>query len=319
MRSELLRLRSRQAIVAIVLCAAGLLLALMVGQVLAHTDDYASAREAFVAQRTLTYEDDLQSYRATLDSVGVAQMPVGSREVSLAEYLDGQEFTGGVADIPTRRFVTATLTSEMAKIASVVAAIAAFTVGATSAGAEWAAATLPALLTWEPRRLRFVVAKMLAIAALAVALAVVLHGIVLGLSWVGGAWRGTLEGLTTSWWVDAVQTAARGTLIAALASAAGFHLSLLTRSTGFAVGVGFLYPAVVESVLQGLRPEAEQWTIRGTAGAFLDGGTALLIPQMDQPLLVVTIAALPALLTVLAYAVPLAMVSALVFTRRDIT
>ena len=62
-RSELLRLRSRHAIVAIVLCAAGLLLALMVGQVLAHTDDYASAREAFVAQRTLTYEDDLQSYR----------------------------------------------------------------------------------------------------------------------------------------------------------------------------------------------------------------------------------------------------------------
>jgi hypothetical protein len=150
--------------------------------------------------------------------------------------------------------------------------------GASFIGAEWHAGTVTTLLTWEPRRVRVVLAKaivgIVAVFALTLALQLVLTAFL--------ALAASLNGSTTGaegWLTETGAVAVRVSLLAALAGAIGFAFAAVGRNTAAALGVGFAYVVVVENLVRGLRPEWSRWLFGENAGLFLLG------PSNDFPYL----------------------------------
>lgn len=316
--SELLRLRSRLGVMALLCGAMTIFVLLMLGQVAAHEDDFEQARATWRAERIQAYPDELASYRLTLSSIGDKQMPVGHREVTIEEYANGTDFSGVVTQVPTRRFNTAALMPEMTKIATVLLALTAYMVGSTYAGADWQNRTLPALLTWESRRVRVFATKATAVAVVSASCLVVAQAVGHVLGFAGGVTRGTTDGLNGSWWVAQGWAVARGALVVGVAGVVGLALAFLGRLTSFALGVGLAYLAVFETFLLSVRPEFEPFTVRGAVSAFLDGGGRVVLPHSDGPPQVILIGTAGAFATIGAYVMVTASAALLAFRQRDI-
>lgn len=143
--------------------------------------------------------------------------------------------------------------------------------GASFIGAEWGSGTMTTLLTWEPRRVRVMIAKA-AGAFIGVGGFAILMQLILGLAlWPVAILRGTTEGADAGWLLDAAEVVGRGALIAALFSSFGFALASLARNTTTALVIGFVYFAVAESILRGLKPDWQPWLVGDNAAAFLTG------------------------------------------------
>ena len=183
--------------------------------------------------------------------------------------------------------------------------------GATFIGAEWSAGTVTTLLTWEPRRVRVMVAKILAAAAF-VFVAALATQVVLGLSLLPAALvRGTTAGVDAAWLWDTVGIALRSSTIAAIAAVIGFTIASVARNTGAAIIIGFVYFAVLEGLIRGFRPNWIRWLFGDNAALFLvghEGGTGL--PPHSQTRAIVTLVGYVAILTVVATTF---------FRRRDVT
>jgi ABC-2 type transport system permease protein len=316
--SELLRLRSRAAVMALLGGALMVVATLMAGQFITHEDDYAAARENFRTERAAAYEGALAAFQNTLSGIGPGQLSPGAGIVTQAAYVDGWEFFGGQTAVQSKRFDTRVQMVEMAKVTSTIVALFAFLAGATFAGADWATRALHGLLSWESRRIRVLLAKIFVIAAAATVTVLLGQAIAHGGGFLAGTLRGTTEGVGSDWWVTQGGAVLRGGLLAAFAGALGFVLAFMTRSTGFALGLAFLYLGVAESLLIVWKPSLEPYTLRGASGALLDGGhTIMLYPIDGQPVaLVVTLAA--ASLTLAAYLAAPLVATVGTFTRRDV-
>ena len=145
--------------------------------------------------------------------------------------------------------------------------------GASFVGAEWHAGTMTTLLTWEPRRVRVIVAKLAVSAALAFAGYVALQ-ILLGLALTPAAVvRGSTEGVDRAWFGDVAAFLLRGGAVAAIAATLGGSLAFIGRNTAAALGVLFGYVAILEPLLRGLRPGWEGWFLFGNLGTFLVGNS----------------------------------------------
>jgi hypothetical protein len=160
------------------------------------------------------------------------------------------------------------------------AAIIGFLVGATWIGAEWSTRSLVALLFWIPQRLRVMGAK---IAVLVVAAAV--FGVVMQLAWLAmagilDAVAGNGEPLPNGFWGTLLAMQGRSVLLVVLVALIGFGLANLTRNTGAALGIGFVYFSILETALRVLRPAWEPWLLSNNAvGLVTPGGTAIYIQE----------------------------------------
>jgi ABC-type transport system involved in multi-copper enzyme maturation permease subunit len=158
-------------------------------------------------------------------------------------------------------------------------AVVAFLIGATWIGAEWSARSLVALLFWVPQRLKVMASK---IAVLTVAAAG--FGVAMQLAWLAmagllDAVAGNGEPLPDDFWPDLLATQGRSVLLVVLASLIGFGLANLVRNTGAALGVGFVYFAIVETALRLLRPAWEPWLLSNNiAGLIIPGGVSVFLP-----------------------------------------
>ncbi len=125
----------------------------------------------------------------------------------------------------------------------------AYVIGASSIGADSKTGMLEQLLTWEPRRLRFLTARMISlfvgVAVIAVALAVVLVLLLFTLA----ALTGTTGGTTGEFWANVAMIIVRTGLAAGLFSLFGLGVTLLIDSSVGSI-VGFvIYWFVVENFL----------------------------------------------------------------------
>jgi hypothetical protein len=163
----------------------------------------------------------------------------------------------------------------------VAAAAVLFLIGATYVGAEWSARSMVALLFWETRRLKVVATK---------AAVVVLAGVVLGLLaqalWLGAAavltsTRGTTD-VPAGFWGDFLAMQGRAVLLAVLAGLLGFGLANLIRNTGAALGVAFVYFAVLETAVRVLRPAWDQFLVTTSAAALVNPGGVSIWIYGDQ-------------------------------------
>ncbi len=183
--------------------------------------------------------------------------------------------------------------------------------GASFIGAEWHHGTITTMLTWEPRRVRVMVGKVVA-AAIAVFLFVVAMQFVLGLAlWPVAAVAGSTAGVDVAWLADSSVVVARGALIAGLAATLGFAVASMARNTTTALIIGFVYFAVGEAVLRAFRPGWQRWLIGDNAGAFVTADPASIF---GKPYSV-----LSSLLIVVGYAVLFMGIATALFKSRDVT
>jgi ABC-2 type transport system permease protein len=189
---------------------------------------------------------------------------------------------------------------------SVTGIIGSWLLGASLVGAEWHTGSMTTLLTWEPRRLRVLVVKLL-VAALAGAVFAIVLGSLFALLLAAGA-HGPREG----WIGHTAGALARISAVTALAAVLGGSLATIGRSTAASMGVGFAYIAVIESLIRGYRPSFARYLLVDNIVTWIAGHDPGF--GLSRPL------TLSGAATVLvSYGVGLALLAWLSFRERDVT
>lgn len=194
----------------------------------------------------------------------------------------------------------------------------AFVIGASSIGADAKTGMLEQILTWEPRRLRFLLARLLMIfvtvAVLAMILSVFLVGLLYGLTVLVD---GTTDGLTAEFWTNAAVAVVRAGVGAGVFAGLGFGVTVLVDNSVGAI-VGFvIYWFVVENLVGAFLPRASVYLPITNATAF---GTGRDVERIEGSVfsgdfeLVTSHSYLVAGVILVATLVP----SVAVFLRRDI-
>ncbi|HYO60683.1 MAG TPA: hypothetical protein VEU29_02160 [Actinomycetota bacterium] len=153
-------------------------------------------------------------------------------------------------------------------------------VGASAIGAEWGNRTVSALLTWEPRRTRVLVAKAAAAcgtaALLVVALEIVFTAVMMPVAWAADPTfvpvDPSFESIDPFSWATYAATAGRITLVSVLAGAFGFALATIGKNTAAALGGGMAYLLIVESLVRNYLPESSKWLLSTNIIRVIEGG-----------------------------------------------
>lgn len=152
-------------------------------------------------------------------------------------------------------------------------------IGASYIGAEWAAGTMASMLTWEPRRLRVLWAKLLAAMVVLTVTGLLLTLVALGGAYLVAATRGTTA-LSTHHLLTTLTThTLRGLLLVALLTGAGCAVAGFGRGTPVALGATLGYLVVFETVLRNLRPAWARWYVLPNAVAVVQGHLSLFGSQ----------------------------------------
>jgi len=151
-------------------------------------------------------------------------------------------------------------------------------VGASFIGAEWHAGTITTLLTWEPRRVRVVLAKAAVAVAAVFVLSLILQLVLTACLALAASINGSSTG-AEGWLSETAAITVRVSVLACLAGAIGFAFSAVGRNTAAALGAGFAYVVIVENLVRGLKPEWSEWLFGENASLFLLG------PSNDLPYL----------------------------------
>lgn len=202
-----------------------------------------------------------------------------------------------------------TMLPDVLKGTSIPLIIAGWLLGASFIGADWRTGTITTLLTWEPRRSRVIVAKVVACAVSVFALAMALQAVLGGVLSLDAVFRGTTEGVDASWWRETSGVAVRAATLASVASIVGFAVASIGRNTAAALGAGFAYLAVIENLVRGLRPGWQRWLFTDNAAVFITGGNVDFSFQRTV---------LQAVALLAAYAAALFAVSLVMFRARDV-
>ncbi|HEX9696679.1 MAG TPA: ABC transporter permease [Actinomycetota bacterium] len=193
---------------------------------------------------------------------------------------------------------------------SVPLIILSFLLGASLIGAEWRAGTITTMLTWESNRLRLFVTKLIVAVAVCVGFALAVQALLLLAMLPVAAIRGSTVGVDGAFLGSLFGGLGRATLMFAVASAIGFAIGATGRNTAAALGVGFVYVAVIEGFLTGFLPWFRPWSMVGNAIIWVSGeGSREIIGR--------SVGAAGFLLA--AYAAGVSALATAIFRARDVT
>jgi hypothetical protein len=237
----------------------------------------------------------------SLPAVGTAE-----RETVCVKAADQIQF-GGYVD---KRFHL-TVIMDIFKHLSVWFAIIAWLLAASYIGAEWRTGMMATLLTWEPRRVRVMLAKAIAAVLVTFVIVMVLQALLVGALYPAAAYRGSTAGTNEAFWREFSYVGLRSGALAALAATLGFAVGALGRNTAAGLGAGFVYLAVIEGgLLGGLIPSVRPWLIVGNAIIFVNNERTVDIRGRSPT---------QAILLLVGYAVGLWLIATLVTKKRDVT
>jgi ABC-2 type transport system permease protein len=141
-------------------------------------------------------------------------------------------------------------------------------VGASLVAASWQTGTISTIFTWEPRRLRWFAARIAVIGAGVFAVTLVIVVFLSAVLALAAALRGSTA-LTDGWWRDTTTTTLRIAVIAAVAALIGGAVAAVGRHTSAALGVVFVYTAVLEGVVRAFRPLWSPWLLGDNIVSFV--------------------------------------------------
>jgi ABC-type transport system involved in multi-copper enzyme maturation permease subunit len=194
---------------------------------------------------------------------------------------------------------------------SVLTYLLVIVIGASAVGAEYRAGTVTTILTWEPRRVRLLTARLAAAAIVGMAFFLVVHLLLVGGWMVGAALRGTTAGTDSDFWRELVSVIVRATVLAGVLAAVSGALASIGKNTAAAMGIWFGYLIAIEAILRGQLSAAVPWFLIPNAAAFY-GWEAI---RSDGH----SVAAGAGALRLLLYLVVVGVVALGVFQRRDVT
>ncbi len=182
--------------------------------------------------------------------------------------------------------------------------------GATVTGAEWQHGTVVTVCTWEVRRGRLLVARLLSATGLALVISLVLlvlFCLALAPTYLA---RGSTAGADAEFWREVVAAIARLSALSALAAGTGAAIASIGRRTTVAIGAAFAYLAVFESTVRSLWPARGRWLIGENAG--------ILVTASDLEDAVFSRSVGTAALTLCGYLAVLVASAVVLFRRRDL-
>ncbi len=194
---------------------------------------------------------------------------------------------------------------------SVIIMILLWLVGASFIGAEWRHDTITTLLTWEPRRIRLMLAKVAAATLFAFVCALLIQALVGTVVALSAYAFGTTAGADGEWLRELLEQTLRIAGVGALVGVVGFSLASLGRNTAAALGVGFAYVVVVENLIRALKPEWQPW--------FFSDNAALVITADSAAFTQVGHTVVQAALVIAGYMLVLLLAALAVFRSRDVT
>jgi hypothetical protein len=177
---------------------------------------------------------------------------------------------------------------DFALAVGVATAMVGFLLGATFVGAEWSSKNLVAWLFWEPRRLRVMAAKLLALLSsvlvLAVLAQIVWYYVAKALVHYRGLPVSTMGPQAAHFWSHVVNAQTRAAPLVIITALVGFSLASLMRNSAAALGVAFVYFAVVENVIRWLNPELQPYLFTTNVAAWVanNGITVFGKPVYNQ-------------------------------------
>ncbi|MGN6610717.1 MAG: ABC transporter permease subunit [Angustibacter sp.] len=292
LRSELGRLRHRRLVLLVVGLGFLALVAAMVIVFLTHSTDLAGARQkATVAAQQATA--DQARYRQ--ECLADPNIPQADKDAGACGSEDDAAPTAQDLYQDPRLRADVGLPAIAIGVA-VGGALVAALVGATGVGADWSSRTIITLLTWEPRRIRLLARRHLAIALAVAAIGVVGQVVGLGLGALVVAARGTWDhtvagsaavGYQTPaivpaghFWRDLVSLQVRGVGLMVVVAVLAAALTTVTRHTGGTLGIAFAWFAVVENAVRIVFSDRgwPRWLVTENVVAFLaPGGQRMMV------------------------------------------
>lgn len=253
--SELLRFRSRRLVVVMLV---GAFLATTVGLVIAAFDSTPPTEAQIAAARVRAREEVAACLVADYEGVRFE----GTLEEFCREYFaDPTEYLPShlaLVDLP-----------DVLEGVSSVTSILALVIGASVVAVSWQTGTIGTILTWESRRLRWFAARSLVIAGGVFVMTVAIVAFLsVGLA-VAATLRGSTLGVGSAWWSDVSATSLRVALAATISAVIGGAVAAVGRHTAAALGVVFVWTAVIEGLIRGFRPLWSPWLLGDNLVAFL--------------------------------------------------
>jgi ABC-2 type transport system permease protein len=257
--SEILRFRSRRLVVVLLV---GALLATAVGLVIAAFQSTPPSPEALASARARAREEVASCLVSDWEGVPI--------EGSLEEFCrnnfgDPAQYTRShlkLADLPD-------ILEGVSSITSILGLI----IGASVVAASWQSGTISTILTWEPRRLRWFAARILVIATGVLVIAMVVVAFLSAGLAVAATARGSTVGVDAGWWSDTLLTSLRVAAAAAVSAVIGGAVAAVGRHTAAALGVVFVWTAVIEGLIRGFRPLWSPWLLGDNLVSFLSWRT----------------------------------------------
>jgi hypothetical protein len=256
--SEFLRFRSRRLVVVMLGAALG---GSGVGAMIAAWQSTPPTEEVLASARAQAEEE----FRLCMNADFGGEEFDGSRE----------EFCRENAGNPTYYMPSHLALAELPQILegiSSLTSILGLVVGASVVAASWQTGTISTILTWEPRRLRWFGARIAVVGSGVFAVTVIIVAFLSAALGVAAALRGSTE-LTAGWWRDVTTTSLRIAVIAAVAALIGGAVAAIGRHTSAALGVVFVYTAVLEGVLRAFRPLWSPWLLGDNIVSFVSWQT----------------------------------------------
>ncbi len=172
---------------------------------------------------------------------------------------------------------TPDLMAPIALAIGVAVAMAGFILAATFIGAEWSTKNLVAWLFYEPRRIRLMTAKIVALLAVILVLSIAAQGIwyltgQLLISQRGLPVSSLPPDLIPTFWSDLFHVQLRAMLLVIPTALLGFGLANLIRNTAAATGIAFVYFVIVENIVRAALPNLQPYLFQTAVAAWVNKG-----------------------------------------------
>ena len=228
--SELLRFRSRRLVVVMLV---GVLLATTIGLVIAAWQSTPPTESVVAAARAQARDEVAHCLESDFEG---GELPGSPEEFC-------RENFGNPAHYMPSHVALVDLPQILEGISSITS-ILGLVIGASSVAASWQTGTISTILSWEPRRLRWLAARILVLAAgVLVMTALIVMFLSAGLA-LAATLRGSTVGVDGAWWTDALMTSLRVSVAAAISAVIGGAVAAVGRHTAAALGVVFVWTAV---------------------------------------------------------------------------
>lgn len=193
-----------------------------------------------------------------------------------------------------------------------------FVIGASFIGADIKSGMLEQLFTWEPRRARILLARILGGAVIIFCLVALLLALFAGLLFLLATVKGSTEGIGSEYWLDTLSAIARSGLAAALFYVLGLSISTIVNSSVGAIVGYVIYGFVVENLFVFFLPKIGVWLPLTNSNAW-EGAVDVLKDPTDFFSTDANHGYWVAGAVLLAYSAVASIISFVVLQRRDIS